>query len=56
MGSEDKARPTQVNAGTVTGPIWVIGCLFTIAFANLPWWKAVPALVIWPYYLGIAAR
>jgi hypothetical protein len=56
VGPEEKSRHAQVNAGTVTGPIWFIGWLFTIAFANLPWWKAVLALVIWPYYLGIAAR
>jgi hypothetical protein len=30
--------------------------MFTIAFAKLIWWKALLALVIWPYYLGLAAR
>jgi hypothetical protein len=30
--------------------------LFTIAFAKLIWWKALLALVIWPYYLGLAVR
>jgi hypothetical protein len=28
----------------------------TIAFAKLIWWKALLALVIWPYYLGLAVR
>jgi hypothetical protein len=50
MGSEEKSRPIQCNAGTVTGPFWFIGWLFTVAFANLVWWKALLALVIWPYY------
>ena len=56
MGSEDKSKNTQVNAGTVVGPIWFIGWLFTVAFAKLIWWKAVLAIVIWPYFLGVAAR
>lgn len=56
MGLEEKSRPIQCNAGTVTGPVWFIGWLFTVAFANLVWWKALLALIIWPYYLGLAAR
>jgi hypothetical protein len=31
---------------------WFAGWLFTIAFAKLIWWKAVLALLLWPYYLG----
>ena len=42
--------------GTTIGPLWVIGWLFTIAFAKLVWWKAILSLVIWPYYLGVALR
>lgn len=42
--------------GQTIGPLWVIGWLFTIAFAQLVWWKAIIALVIWPYYLGVAVR
>jgi hypothetical protein len=50
-----KSRPIQVDSG-VGGIIWFIGWLFTIAFAKLIWWQAIVALVIWPYYLGMAAR
>jgi len=53
---ESKPRIMEVNAGTLVGPIWFIGWLFTIAFAKLLWWEALLALVIWPYYLGVAAR
>jgi len=35
-------------------PIWFIGWLFTIGYANLVWWKILLALVIWPYFLGSA--
>ncbi len=35
-----------------TGPIWLIGWLFTLGFAKLTFGKALLALLIWPYYLG----
>ena len=35
---------------------WFAGWLFTIAYANLVWWKIILALVVWPYYLGLAVR
>jgi hypothetical protein len=38
------------------GLIWVGGWLFTIAFAKLVWWKAVLAIVLWPYFLGATIR
>ncbi len=30
--------------------------MFTIVFAKLIWWKALLAIVIWPYFLGLAVR
>ncbi len=36
------------------GTIWFIGWLFTIGYASLVWWKILLALVIWPYFLGVA--
>lgn len=56
MGTEGRSRITRVQAGSLVGPIWFIGWLFTIAFANLIWWQAILALVLWPYFLGLAAR
>lgn len=41
------------GAFDLTGTIWFMGWLFTLAFAKLTFWKAVFALVIWPYYLGL---
>ena len=43
-------------AGVSGGTIWFIGWLFTIAFADLVWWKIILGLIIWPYYLGLAVR
>lgn len=44
------------DTGVVIGPIWFIGWLFTIGFVGLSFWKAVLAIIIWPYFLGAALR
>lgn len=44
---------TRCHAG-VSAPLWTIGWLFTIGFLRLAFWKAVLALLIWPWYLGSA--
>lgn len=51
---ENKQSTVKVDTGM--GIIWFIGWLFTIAFAQLVWWKAILGLVVWPYYLGIVLR
>ncbi|MDH5364992.1 MAG: hypothetical protein OEW82_07545 [Dehalococcoidia bacterium] len=55
MEKESKYRHGHTAAG-LGGVIWFGGWLFTIAFANLVWWKIILALVVWPYYLGLAIR
>ena len=52
MSEEKQDKQKHVEKVSITGPIWYIGWLFTIAFAKLTFWKAVLALLIWPYYLG----
>ena len=49
-----KDQKTHVETASIVGPIWYIGWLFIVAFAKLAFWKAVFALIIWPYYLGSA--
>ncbi len=56
MGSEDRSRTIHGNKGALIGPFWFAGWLFTITFAKLAWWKALLALIVWPYFLGVAAR
>ena len=34
--------------------VWVAAWLFTVGFLRLAFWKGVLAVVLWPYYLGIA--
>lgn len=36
---------------------WFAGWLFTIGFLELPFfWKGVLAMVLWPYYIGVAIK
>lgn len=44
------------NPGALSGSIWFIGWLFTIGFVKLTFWRAVLAIIIWPYYMGVALR
>ena len=50
------AKGNSSCSGIVLGPIWLMGWLFSIGFLGLAFWKAVLALLIWPYYLGAALR
>jgi hypothetical protein len=55
--TEANRRPRSIVLSTPTaGMLWFGGWLFTIAFAQLGFWKALLALVIWPYFLGVLAR
>lgn len=54
MNDEKKDRRKPVESASIIGPIWYIGWLFTIGFVKISFWKALLALIIWPYYLGNA--
>ena len=49
MGEKSSNKCNNAVSG---GTVWFIGWLFTIAFADLGFWKAVIGLLIWPWYLG----
>jgi hypothetical protein len=49
---ESKGSGGHGSGASVAGRIWAIGWLFTIGYVPLPFWKAVLALMIWPYFLG----
>ncbi len=36
------------------GLVWVAAWLFTVGFLHLASWKIALAIVLWPYYLGVA--
>lgn len=50
------ANTEKIKVDTGMGTIWVIGWLFTIAYAKLSFWTAVLGMFIWPYYLGVTVR
>jgi hypothetical protein len=50
--SDEKKIKGKLEVAGITGPIWFMGWLFTIGFADLHVVKAIFALVLWPYYLG----
>lgn len=45
----------QIEQHTFSGGLWVAAWLFTIGYLKLTFWHAVLAIVIWPYYIGVAA-
>ena len=55
MAQETKRRTVHVQSG-MAGAFWSAGWMFTIAFAKLIWWKALLALIIWPWYLALHVR
>lgn len=56
MSDENKNRVMRVDLAGLTGMIWFGGWLFTIGLTKLAFWPAALAFIIWPYFLGVAAR
>lgn len=55
MATDVVPRKLQVQSG-LAGMLWFAGWLFTIAFAKLVWWKALLAVMVWPYFLALVLR
>ena len=49
-----RAERIRIEQHSASGLLWLVGWLFTIGFLQLPFWKGVLALIVWPYYLGEA--
>lgn len=43
----------RIEQHSIAGILWFGAWLFTIGYLHLTFWKAVVALVVWPYFLGI---
>ena len=54
MGEEKREIKGKMEVAGLMGPIWIIGWLFTIGYADLSVTKAMYAVLLWPYYLGSA--
>jgi hypothetical protein len=44
----------RIEQHSFMGSVWFAGWLFTIGFLRLMFWKGLLAIVVWPYYLGVA--
>ena len=42
------------EGGSMACAMWFAGWLFSIGFVKFGFWKAVLALLVWPYFLGAA--
>lgn len=51
MGKKMKCGAENCGSGFC---IWLMGWLFTIGFVGLGFWKSILAIIIWPYFLGVA--
>ena len=51
-------RPRSIHVESVSkgAPVWFIGWLFTIGFADLSFGRGLLAVLIWPVYLGELLR
>jgi uncharacterized membrane protein len=43
----------KIEQHTFMGSAWIAAWLFTVGFLHLGFWRAVLAIVLWPYYLGV---
>ncbi|HYL15205.1 MAG TPA: hypothetical protein VEV41_19360 [Terriglobales bacterium] len=53
---EKSTQKIRIQQHTFMGSLWIAAWLFTIGFLHLTFWKGVLAIVLWPYYLGVACR
>lgn len=44
----------KIENHTFSGGLWIGAWLFTIGFLHLTFWQGVIAIVVWPYYIGVA--
>jgi hypothetical protein len=44
----------KIEHHTLSGGLWIAAWLFTIGFLKLAVGPAILALLVWPYYLGVA--
>lgn len=56
MSDDPKPSFRPMDCSGLVGPIWFAGWLFTIGFLGLSFSKGLLALVVWPYFLGAAAK
>jgi len=43
----------KIEQHSFLGGLWFAAWIFTIGFLQLTFWKAVVAIIVWPYFLGL---
>lgn len=54
MGDDKRIIRGKMEIAGIVGPVWLIGFLFTMGYAQPGFGKAILVLLFWPYYLGSA--
>jgi len=54
MADEPRVVVKTVRGGDGSGLLWIMGWLFTIGYLHLPLIRALYAIVLWPYYMGVS--
>lgn len=44
----------KIEQHSLSGGIWMAAWLFTVGFLQLSFWQGVLAILLWPYFLGVA--
>ena len=50
----ERTERIRIEQHSVAGLLWFGAWLFTIGYLHLHFWKGFRALLLWPYYLGVA--
>ena len=43
-----------IRVENALGGLWFAGWLFTLGWLGLGFWKGLLAILLWPYYIGVA--
>ena len=54
MGDDKRIIRGKMEIAGIVGPVWFIGFLFTMGYAQMSFGKFILVLLLWPYYLGSA--
>ncbi len=44
----------RVETQSAAGMLWLASWLFTLGYLDLSFWRGVLAILLWPYFLGVA--
>ena len=50
----ERTERIRIEQHSIAGLLWFGAWLFTIGYLHLHFWKGTLALLLWPYYLGVA--